>query len=143
VQILKLMGMWRYPNIEKDKLDQLLHTSKETQHSGYNYFKEVPKSPSITHMKDLQNRLSFITSFLPNIHDLLEGIPISKLKHFAAEANSLDASEIKDFAPHKRYMLLLSTIYRSQITTRVFLPIPPKRGNKDNNTLFFQGVFSC
>ncbi|MEB9338035.1 hypothetical protein P4J17_19370 [Bacillus cereus] len=25
----------------------------------------------------------------------------------------------------------------------VFLPIPPKRGNKDNNTLFFQGVFSC
>ncbi|OUA98017.1 hypothetical protein BK706_02980 [Bacillus thuringiensis serovar leesis] len=56
-------------NIEKDKLYQLLHTSKETQHSGYNYFKEVPKSPSITHMKDLQNRLSFITSFLPNIHD--------------------------------------------------------------------------
>ncbi|OOR69036.1 hypothetical protein BLX06_34775 [Bacillus cereus] len=36
--------------------------------SSYNYFKEVPKSPSITHMKDLQNRLSFITSFLPNIH---------------------------------------------------------------------------
>ncbi|EMX0193121.1 Tn3 family transposase [Bacillus cereus] len=108
----------RLSNIEKDKLDQLLHTSKETQHSGYNYFKEVPKSPSITHMKDLQNRLSFITSFLPNIHDLLEGIPNSKLKHFAAEANSLDASEIKDFAPPKRYMLLLSTIYRSQITTR-------------------------
>lgn len=50
--------------MEKDKLDQLLHTSKETQHSGYNYFKEVPKSPSITHMKDLQNRLSFIKSFL-------------------------------------------------------------------------------
>lgn len=26
---------------------------------------------------------------------------------------------------------------------RVFLPIPPKRGNKDSDTLFFQGVFSC
>ncbi|WP_412091016.1 hypothetical protein [Bacillus thuringiensis] len=47
----------RLSNIEKDKLDQLLHTSKETQHSGYNYFKEVPKSPSITHMKDLQSGL--------------------------------------------------------------------------------------
>lgn len=25
----------------------------------------------------------------------------------------------------------------------VFLPIPPKRGNKDSDTSFFQGVFSC
>ncbi|OTY87283.1 hypothetical protein BK755_14340 [Bacillus thuringiensis serovar aizawai] len=29
------------------------------------------------------------------------------------------------------------------ITNRVFLPIPPKRGNKDSDTSFFQGVFSC
>lgn len=28
-------------------------------------------------------------------------------------------------------------------TIRVFLPIPPKRGNKQSDTLLFQGVFLC
>ncbi|EOO23309.1 hypothetical protein ICC_06141 [Bacillus cereus BAG1X1-1] len=69
-------------------------------------------------MKELQNKLDFITSFMSNIEELLKEIPNSKIKHFASEALVLDASEIKDFHMAKRYMLLLSVIYRSQIITR-------------------------
>nr|WP_255290531.1 DUF4158 domain-containing protein [Bacillus cereus] len=110
--------MTRLSKQEKHKLDELLYTSQETKHSGFNYFKELPKSPSISHMKELQNKLDFITSFMSNIEELLKEIPNSKIKHFASEALVLDASEIKDFHMAKRYMLLLSVIYRSQIVTR-------------------------
>jgi len=110
--------MNRLSKQEKHKLDELLYTSQEAQYSGFHYFKELPKSPSISHMKELQSRLDFITSFMSNIEELLKEIPNSKIKHFASEALALDASEIKDFHMAKRYMLLLSVIYRSQIVTR-------------------------
>ncbi|MEH7754733.1 Tn3 family transposase [Bacillus toyonensis] len=110
--------MNRLSNQEKHKLDELLRTSQETKHSSFNYFKELPKSPSISHMKELQNKLDFITSFMSNIEELLKEVPNSKIKNFALEALSLDASEMKDFTMAKRYTLLLSVIYRSQIITR-------------------------
>lgn len=108
----------RLSNQEKHKLDELLRTSQETKHSSFNYFKELPKSPSISHMKELQNKLDFITSFMSNIEELLKDVPNSKVKNFALEALALDASEMKDFTMAKRYTLLLSVIYRSQIITR-------------------------
>lgn len=110
--------MNRLSNQEKHKLDELLRTSQETKHSSFNYFKELPKSPSISHMKELQNKLNFITSFMSNIEELLKEVPNSKVKNFALEALALDASEMKDFTMAKRYTLLLSVIYRSQIITR-------------------------
>lgn len=110
--------MNRLSNQEKHKLDELLRTSQETKHSSFNYFKELPKSPSISHMKELQNKLDFITSFMSNIEELLKEVPNSKVKNFALEALALDASEMKDFTMAKRYTLLLSVIYRSQIITR-------------------------
>ncbi|MGQ4669111.1 DUF4158 domain-containing protein, partial [Metabacillus halosaccharovorans] len=103
---------------ERGKLDQLLNTSMQLQKSDYNYLKDLPKSPSISHMKDLQSRLSWLTTFIPIIDQLLEGVPNSKIKHFAAEAKVLDAAEMKDFAAPKRYTLVLCMIHRSQVTTR-------------------------
>jgi hypothetical protein len=38
--------------------------------------------------------------------------------HFAAEARALDAAELKDVAPPKRYTLLLSLIARTQVQAR-------------------------
>ncbi|UAT32900.1 Tn3 family transposase (plasmid) [Bacillus badius] len=103
---------------ERGKLDQLLETSMELQKSDYNYLKDLPKSPSISHMKDLQSRLLWLTTFIPNIDQILEEVPNSKIKHFAAEAKALDAAEIKDFAAPKKYTLVLCMIQRSQVTTR-------------------------
>jgi len=107
----------RLSNEEKHKLDELLETSDQKRKSDYHYLKDLPKSPSLSHMKDLQTRLSWLTSFIVDIHRLLKDISNSKIKHFASEARALDAAEIKDFSPPKRYMLLLCMIHRSQVTT--------------------------
>lgn len=69
-------------------------------------------------MKDIQDKLSWLTNFISSVDRLLDGIPNAKIKHFAAEARVLDASELKDFMPPKRYTLILCMIYRSQVLTR-------------------------
>ncbi|MCL5979518.1 MAG: hypothetical protein M1488_02300 [Gammaproteobacteria bacterium] len=48
----------------------------------------------------------------------LAGIPHAKIKHFAAEAKALDAAELKNFAPPKRYVLVLSMIHRARVQAR-------------------------
>ncbi len=55
---------------------------------------------------------------MSNIEESLKEVPNSKVKNFALDALALDASEMKDFTMVKRYTLLLSVIYRSQIITR-------------------------
>jgi hypothetical protein len=45
-------------------------------------------------------------------------MPPLKLKHFAAESWALDAAEMKDFAPSKRYTLLLCLIHRTRVQCR-------------------------
>jgi len=42
----------------------------------------------------------------------------TKIRHFAAEAQVLDAAELKDITPPKRYTLLLCLIHRAQIQAR-------------------------
>jgi TnpA family transposase len=48
----------------------------------------------------------------------LDGIPLAKIRHFAAQAKVLDAQGLRDYLAPKRYTLLLSLIYRTQISTR-------------------------
>jgi hypothetical protein len=45
-------------------------------------------------------------------------VPPVKVRHFAAEARSLDAAELKDISAPKRYTLLLSLISRAQVQGR-------------------------
>ncbi|MGC5328636.1 Tn3 family transposase [Brevibacillus sp. SYSU BS000544] len=107
----------RLSHDEINLLDQLLVTPEDKRRSAYNDLKELPKSSTKTHFQDLQTRLSWLAS-LGDIERLLEGVPNAKIKHFAAEARALDIAEIRDFTPPKRYMLLLSMIYRARVTTR-------------------------
>lgn len=50
-----------------------------------------------SHMKEIQNRLNWLTEVIQEIDSLLENIPNSKIKHFASEAKALDVTELKDF----------------------------------------------
>jgi len=45
----------------------------------------------------------------------------AKVQHFAAEARSLDAAEVRNVGPAKRYTLLLCLMARSQVQ------LPPRR----------------
>jgi hypothetical protein len=50
--------------------------------------------------------------------ELLTGLTPAKIRHFAAEAQVLDAAELKDVTTPKRYTLLLCLIHRAQIQAR-------------------------
>ncbi|MEC2614628.1 hypothetical protein P9Z27_26365, partial [Bacillus cereus] len=77
----------------------------------------------------------------------LELLDKAQIKNFSAgikvseETVTTDGNTIK-FVVIESTERLTKDSYLKNLTW-VFLPIPPKRGNKDNNTLFFQGVFSC
>ena len=75
-----------------------------------------------------------------DVESLIKDIPIAKIKHFAAEAKVLDASEINKFSVAKRYTLILSLIYMSKIKARdnlveMFLKCLRKIQNKGKEEL--------
>jgi hypothetical protein len=49
---------------------------------------------------------------------LLAGLTPAKVRHFAGEAQVLDAAELKDITPPKRYTLLLCLVQRADPGSR-------------------------
>jgi hypothetical protein len=68
-------------------------------------------------------QLAYTASFawllsIGEVERLLKDVPNAKVKHFAAEARVLDASEMQKMTEPKRYALLLCIIYRARIHAR-------------------------
>ena len=101
---------------DQRRLDRLV-SPDDRYRSDFNYLKEPPKSATLSHMHDLQMRFSWLLT-MGDVEQKLEGIPKAKVKHFAAEARALDASEIREFAAPKRYTLLLAMLERARVTAR-------------------------
>jgi Domain of unknown function (DUF4158)/Tn3 transposase DDE domain len=99
---------------ETARLDALLIMEGRGSRSPYQRLKHLPKSPTLTHLQEWITQFEWLESH-GKIDHLLAGLPPLKLKHFAAEAWALDAAEMKDFAPSKRYTLLLCLIHRTRV----------------------------
>lgn len=100
---------------EKDFLDNMLIV-KDNKFSDFNYIKELPKSPSLSHLKEVKQNYIYLKDI--NIgRSLINTIHPSKINNFASQVNALDASEMKDFSDNKRYTLLICFIYKSLIKT--------------------------
>jgi hypothetical protein len=56
-------------------------------------------------------------AYLP-MEALLKDIPPAIVKHFAAEARALDASELQDYTPAKRLILVACLIKQAQMSTQ-------------------------
>ena len=102
---------------DREKLDQLLAVVKPRRFSLFNQLKEPAQSATLTHFKDLQNRLNWLQE-LGEVESWLAPLPKAKIQQFAAQAFALDASDLKDYLSAKRYTLLASLIYQSRVTTR-------------------------
>lgn len=100
---------------EKQLLDSLLVTSDKS-FSKFNYIKELPKSPSLSHLKAVRDNYIYLKDI--NIGQrFINSIVPSKVDYFANQVSVLDASEMKDFSDNKRYTLLICFIYKSLVKT--------------------------
>ena len=109
----------QFPDKIKKKFDKLTITATRT---AYNKLKELPKSTTINHFKELLTHLTWLESF-GSMADYLKDISQIKLKHFAGEAKSLDASDMRDILEAKRYTLIACLINDMQKQAKDHLAI--------------------
>jgi hypothetical protein len=102
---------------ERDQLDALLEVGPAQKKSLLHSLKQLPKRSSLEHLQNLLDHIVKLSDTVGAEYHLA-GIPHARIKHFAAEAKALDAAELKDFSPPKRYVLLLSLIYRARVKAR-------------------------
>src|SRR2546423_11233231 len=91
------------------RLETLFEVQLPSHRSAFSQLKLVPPSPTLSHLKGGQDRLTWIVG-LGAMEPVLKDIPLAIVKHFATEARSLDASELQDYAPTKRLTLLACLI---------------------------------
>lgn len=84
-------------------IDELLMTPPGSPHSGWQALKREPKRPTnkeVRHYLQHIQRLRVLADQLPSID-----VAVPKLKQFRAMARALDAAELAELVPAKRYAL--------------------------------------
>jgi hypothetical protein len=81
----------------------------ETRFTPWNTLKQEPGSPTLTHLKVWLDRQDWLTTY-PISASALASIPDVKIKHFAAEAKTLDAARMLEMEPRKRWTLAASLL---------------------------------
>lgn len=99
------------------RFNNLLESYPHQQRSSYNNLKKLPKKSSRNHLNDLLVHLTWLET-LGDVQSLLQPLSSSKIKHFAAEAKAINASELKEMNSLKRLTLLLCLVYSAQVQTR-------------------------
>src|SRR5260370_36412923 len=98
-------------------LEKLFEAQLPSHRSTFSQLKLVPQSPTLSHLKAWQDRLTWLME-LGSMEALLKDIPPAIVKHFAAEARALDASELQDYTPAKRLTLVAWLIQHAQMSTQ-------------------------
>lgn len=98
-------------------LDRLLASELPARRTLYNQIKKSAKKASRKHLDLLLDQLTWLES-LPDSDALLDGVPVTKLKHMADMASALDAGDMKDLLPAKRYTLILALIRQMRVRAR-------------------------
>jgi TnpA family transposase len=108
---------WQIHNqVDKElmkKLDALFVIKSGFARTGYNALKRLPKSPSISHFKELITHHDWLSSF-GDTDKYLTDIAKIKLQQFAAEAKSLDASNYKNMNDSRRTALIICLVHQAQ-----------------------------
>ncbi len=98
-------------------LEKLFEVQLPLHRSTFSQLKQVPQSPTLSHLKAWQDRLTWLME-LGSMEPLLKDIPPAIVKHFAAEARALDSSELQDYTPAKRLTLVACLIQHAQMSTQ-------------------------
>ena len=95
----------------------MLESEFPARRTLYNQIKKSAKKASRKHLDLLLDQLTWLES-LPDSDALLDGIPVTKLIYMAGMASALDASDMKDLLPAKRYTLILALIRQMRVKAR-------------------------
>lgn len=96
-----------------NRIDNLLNIASNQVRSNFNALKSLPKKPTISNLRDLIQHHNWLLSF-GDTTNLVTDIPDVKLTQFSEYIASLDASDVKDFLPVKRYALVTILINHAQ-----------------------------
>ncbi|HMV59033.1 MAG TPA: Tn3 family transposase [Nitrospira sp.] len=92
---------------EKARIETLFVSEPASRYTPWNTLKQEPGSPTLTSLKIWLARQVWLAKY--RIEQSL-GIPDSKIKHFAAEAKTLDAARMFEMEPQKRLTLAASLL---------------------------------
>ncbi|WP_043634677.1 Tn3 family transposase [Chromobacterium haemolyticum] len=102
----------------RESLSVLLQTDAlQHRQSEYNELKKSAKRSTRKHLEMLVDHLTWLES-LGNMDGVFAGVPDTKIRHFAAQAQAFDVSELRECADSKRYTLMLALIHRMQVRAR-------------------------
>ena len=88
--------------------DELLLV-EEAHRSLWDQLKTDPEQPTLSQLRAWVKRLQWLSE--QNIADAaFSDVPLVKIQHFAREARSLDAAQMKAMAPPKRYTLIAALL---------------------------------
>ncbi len=107
----------RLTDEERTILDQLLVVDPTERQSPLNVLKQGPGSPSISHMRELRDRLTQLKSII-DVQRLLADILPTKIVHFGSEAQLFDVRRLQELGSAKRYTYLICLLHQAQRKAR-------------------------
>lgn len=107
----------RLTDQERNILDSLLVVDASERLSPFNMLKQGPGNPSISHMRELRDRLIQLESIL-DVRRLLVDILPTKIVHFGTEAQLFDVRRLQELGRAKHYTYLICLLYQTQRRAR-------------------------
>jgi TnpA family transposase len=92
-----------------DAIAQLFIVDPSSQRSAWERVKADAGSATLAHLREQIDQLMWLET-QPGSAALLTGIPDVKVKHFAAEAKTLDAARMRELEPKKQATLAVSLV---------------------------------
>jgi len=102
---------------DRQVLDSLPLLRDGQSRTDFTTLKKPPGKAVLSQMERMRRRLRWLEGLL-DTGRLLSGIPRARIELFAAEARALEAAHILDFAPPRRYTLLVCFLHRAKVQTR-------------------------
>ncbi|AJZ56150.1 tn3 transposase DDE domain protein [Paraburkholderia fungorum] len=107
----------RLTDEDRTQLDRLLKREFNQRQTAYNAIKRYALRPSRKHISLLIEHLAWLDGFGDYTH-VLEGIPTAKLRSLSTQAMSLDAANLKETLPERRYTLIVALLHQMRVRAR-------------------------
>lgn len=102
---------------ERHRLDRLLTRDLASRQTAYHNIKRHALRPSRKHLTLLIEHLTWLDT-IGDFSKTVAGVPASKLRSLASQAMSLDAANLKEILPEKRYTLMVALLNQMRVRVR-------------------------